>query len=423
MREFRCLGGDCEDTCCQHWDIHYDRQHYDVLAGAVAGRTHEEALFRAHVIVNPDATATDRDYAAIRLNENGYCPFLEDSGLCHLHSEFGIAPLSNICAFFPRVLSAFAMQVEMTGAMSCPEVVRLCLNSDLSAQAFVDFEPAMLPRQEDIPLARQVPASGLDFYAEKFPQVREVMLWLAQLEDYAFETRLYFLSSLGDRLAQSYHQGCAGDESFITYELQRIRNSRTLDTLDNYFLNYVTSEPVAIIVVQAILQLRIQQVPDDKLSRIVQLILQEYRSEIAQAPEAEVYGDNLPPDDLWRCYQRRWDRLNASFGIRVEECLTRYLVNCLQREWFISMPDPFVYIHLLCIRLAALRFLIASDPQIQFLIDSEAPLDELDRKIVELIYLFARGIDHNHAFLHVVYQAIAEQQMMSFDYAMPFIKF
>jgi hypothetical protein len=115
--------------------------------------------------------------------------------------------------------------------------------------------------------------------------------------------------------------------------------------------------------------------------------------------------------------------LNAQYGIRLEQCLTRYLVNCLQREWFVSMPDPFVYIHLLTIRLAVLRFLISSHPRIRQCLQQRADSTEIDKLLVEIVYLFARGIDHNHAFLHVVYQAMLEQQMMSFDYAMPFIKF
>ena len=94
-----------------------------------------------------------------------------------------------------------------------------------------------------------------------------------------------------------------------------------------------------------------------------------------------------------------------------------------QREWFISMPDPFVYFHLLTIRLAILRFLITSHPRIQSFLQQQADSAQIDKQLVEIVYLFARGIDHNLAFLQVVYQAMAEQQMMSFDYAMPFIKF
>ena len=177
------------------------------------------------------------------------------------------------------------------------------------------------------------------------------------------------------------------------------------------------------VVIQAVLQLRLQQAPDDKLSRMANEIFNLYRNQIQSQGDMEVYGDNLPPEELWQCYQQNWDRLNAQYGVRLEQCLSRYLVNCLQREWFVSMPNPFTYIHLLTIRLAILRFLIVSHPGIQQCLQQQRDRGEIDRQLVEIVYLFARGIDHNLAFLHVVYQAMAEQQMMSFDYAMPFIKF
>lgn len=423
MQAFRCLGGECEDTCCQHWDIRFDKMHYEKLREAVQVEPEQQALFQQYIVLNDGEQATDRDFARIKLNDKGFCPFLDASGLCQLHARFGIAPLSNVCAFFPRVLSAYADRVEMTGALSCPEVVRGCLLSDETQQAFTAFEPGILPRTDDVPLTRVVPASDIDFYASQFPAVREVMIWLAQLDNYAFETRLYFLSNLCHRLARGYHQGATPNQKLLDDELQRIQTGKTLDTLDNYYLNYVTAEPVAIVVIQAVLQLRMQQVPDDKLSRMASGIFADYRTQIQAEREIEVYGENLPPEELWHCYQQHWDVLNAQYGIRLEQCLTRYLVNCLQREWFVSMPDPFVYMHLLTIRLAILRFLISSHPHIRQCLQQRAGSAEIDKQLVEIVYLFARGIDHNHAFLHVVYQAMLEQQMMSFDYAMPFIKF
>lgn len=423
MQAFQCLGGDCEDTCCQHWDIRFDKLHYEKLQTAVQGHPEQEHLFQQYLVVNHSAHASERDYAYIKLNSAGYCPFLEGSGLCQLHAQFGVAPLSNICAFFPRVLSAYAERVEMTGAMSCPEVVRRCLFDEDATQDFSDFDPAILPRSENIPLSRMVPASGVDFYATNFPQIRDVMLWLARLDSYAFETRLYFLSNFAHRLARGYFQGCNPNQKLLEEEVARIEKARTLDTLDNYFTNYVTAEPVAIVVIQAVLQLRMQQASDDKLSRMARDIFESYRVQIQDDADVELYGDNLPPDELWRCYQQNWDRLNAVYGVRLEQCLTRYLLNCLQREWFVSMPDPFVYLHLLTIRLAILRFLIASHPDMQRVLQQGGDRDVLDQKLVTIVYLFARGIDHNHPFLHVMYQAMAEQQMMSFDYAMPFIKF
>lgn len=423
MQAFSCLGGECEDTCCQQWDIRFDRAHYEKLRKAVKLMPEQQSLFERYIVLNEGEQASDRNFAHIRLDDKGFCPFLDNSGLCQLHSCHGIEPLSNVCAFFPRVLSAYQGEIEMTGALSCPEVTRQCLFCEASEQQMKDMSSELLPRQDDVPLSRVVPATDADFYASQFPHVRETMIWLASHEDYAFETRQYFLSNLAHRLAPGYHQGCQPNQKLVNDELDRIRNSRTLQNLDDYYRHYSSTEPVAIAVIQAVLQLHLQQSPDDKLSQLSGRIFDAYRTVLQDQGEAEIYGDNLPPVALWHRYQENWDRLNAFYGVRLENCLSRYLVNCLQREWFVSMPDPFVYIHMLTVRLAILRFLIVSHPQLQQQMKNQAVQSELDKHLVEIVYLFARGIDHNLGFLQVLYQALVEQQMMSFDYAMPFIKF
>ena len=147
-----------------------------------------------------------------------------------------------------------------------------------------------------------------------------------------------------------------------------------------------------------------------------------YKVNYEKSEDFDVYGENIPPDKLALAFQQHWDKLNTRYGVQLEEYLARYVTNCLQREWFVSLPDPFVYIHMLTIRIAVLRFLITSHPNIISLLDNDVSIDEFNKKIVEVIYLYARSIDHNHAFLHVIFQAIYEQQMMSFDYSMAFIK-
>lgn len=423
MNEFACLGGDCEDTCCQHWDISLDRLHYEKIISSARANKDVNTRVQKYIVLNSDDGADKKKYAQINMNSEGYCPFLQSDHLCQLHAEFGPEFLGNICAFYPRVLSSYEETVELTGAMSCPEVVRQCLLGKEGADGFTRLDTSKLPRSDDLLFTRRLPSAGLDYYADKFRTVREVMLHVLNLDDYAFETRLYFLSNLCHRLAPGYHEGCKGNDKLLREELRRIYDRKTLDSLDDYYLNYVTSEPVAIVVIQAILQLRLQQVTDDKFSRLIISIFTTLRTQLEQGDDLEVYGDNLPPDELWQLYQQHWDKLNARFGARLEVFLTRYLTNCLQREWFVTMPDPFIYIHLLTIRLALLRFLITCHPGMQDLLEMEDDQKRFDNQVVEVVYLFARSIDHNHAFLSVVYQAITEQQMMSFDYAMPFIKF
>jgi lysine-N-methylase len=424
MLEFHCLGGDCEDTCCQNWDINLDKVHYDLLLSKVKAKSKERDFFNRNILLHDKNNTSESNYAYIKMQETGYCPFYSDSGLCDIHDKYGIEPLNDTCTFFPRVFSQWDNMAEMTGALSCPEIVRKCLFSDDTDHRMVDADINILPRPV-FPVSRIIETDN-NSYNSKFLDVRKQMLSIMSDSNFSFEARLYFLANFSYRLASHYHQGCQ-DNRRVDEEIKRIQSPEIKNQLDDYFFKFSNAEPVAIVVIQAILQLRIQHEGNDKLSQLAKDILQKYRINYQRSEDFDVYGENIPPDVLSDAFQQNWDELNTRFGVVLEEYFSRYVINCLQREWFISMPDPFSYIHMLTIRIGVLRFLITSHPDIIALLSADRseqnPIDKFNEKIVEILYLYARSIDHNHAFLHVVYQAMLEQQMMSFDYSLAFIKF
>ena len=431
LHEFKCLGGDCEDTCCQNWDIRLDEKHYNLLATAFSDDASHKITFKNHVKTFDKQEASERNFAYIKVNESGFCPFLNQHGLCHIHAEYGVEPLSDVCTFFPRVFSLSNNTAEMTGALSCPEMVRRCLFSSAQDYELTAMLKSTLPRN-DYPVSHRLDLTN-NFYHEKFPAVNEQLISLINDEQYAFETRMYFLANFTYRLAPHYHQSCEEKQKLIDEEILRIRNVDIKKQLDDYFYQFNTTEPVAIIIVQSILQLRIQYEGGDKLSKFAGQIFDNYKADLEKSEDFDVFGENVPPDILWKKFQGHWERLNSSYGAQLEVYFTRYVTNCLQREWFIGMPDPFVYIHMLSIRVAILRFLLTSHPNMISLVnpesmesDKQSP-DEIqqafDAIVVEVVYLFARSIDHNHNFLQVVFHAMLEQQMMSFDYSLPLIKF
>lgn len=426
MKNFQCLGGDCVDTCCQRWDINLDRYHYDKMEKRLQEQPAQANKFQQHIKLQEPEYSSEKNYAYIALSDSGFCPFLNNTGLCDIHAQFGVEPLSDVCAFFPRVISSIQNTLEQTGALSCPEVVRLCLTAEDDAQGFTDYSIKHLPRQERLPIARCVNNDDDSYYAHAFERVREVMLQLAAEDDYALETRLYFLANFAYRISGNYHQLAEQPQKSLDEEIKRIQAKAIKQQLEDYYNRFDNVEPVAVVVIQAILQLRIQHAQADKLSKLAADILQCYRDNLPEVDDAEVYADNLPPQLLWQAYQANWEKVNARVGVLLEKILSRYLINVLQREWFIAMPDPFVYIQMLIIRISLLRFLAVSHPAIGDILARELSDEQLNDAVmdemVKLIYLFARSIDHNHAFLNVIFQAMLEQQMLSFDYSLPFIK-
>ena len=431
LRDFTCIGGECEDTCCKGWDIRFDQKHYELLEAAVRQQGGAESkTLRRYVKVNEPESRTEQNYALLTLQKNGACPFLQTDGWCRLHKKFGVKPLSNICAYFPRVLSRYGDTVEMSGALSCPEIVRQCLFSEQGME-LVPFEPDILPRPDDYPLTRELDLPTGEYYYEQFLAVREVLLKLLELEGFPLSSRLYFLSSFASRLGPFYHHEAeAQHRSQLKKELERALQVSTLERLNEFASRYVSADPVAIIVVQAILQLRVQHYPDEPHTRLVQDILRHYEQNLPAPLQHATLDGALPAAEMWTLFQQQQAKIDKAFGLELEHCLSRYLYNCLLREWFITMPDLFTYIHMLTIRIAILRFLLYSHPAIITLAEQQAATDAssddltaLRKELVKVVYLHSRAIDHNTSFLKVVYDAINEQQMMNFEYALPFIRF
>ncbi len=431
MAEFVCIGAECEDTCCQSWDVHYDKPHYDILIASLSDNPQRREEILKHIHISAADTRKSSNYALIQFGNERYCPFLTTEKWCEIQRDFGVTVLSNICAFYPRVISQHGLYAEMTGALSCPEVVRRCF-SEAASSDWIRLDSKKLPRTEDLPFARSIDADTTDLYRRNFPRVRDCMLELLQQEDYVLETRLFFLASFTHRLASNYHLSGECNEELLATEINRMQDVAVLESLYDFYNGYSSDEPIAIIVIQSILQLQRQQMQGSGLEKMISEIFNHYAQLINTVEPTAVGVDNLPPAKLHEQFALDWHLVNTQWGAVLDDCLSRYVRNCLQREWFVSMPDPFVYVHLLTLRVAVLKFLITANKSMRdFMqlhqhrsVEERTELAEaFIEEVVAVTYQFARGIDQNLALLQVVYDALAEQQMMSFDYSLALIKF
>jgi len=431
LAEFRCLGPDCEDTCCQSWDVHYDKPHYDVLLAQLENKPQQREKILQHLQVTPSDARKPANYALIQFGNSRFCPFLTPDRWCEIHREFGVAALNDTCTFYPRVFSQQGGLTEMTGALSCPEVVRRCL-SGTASPAWVKYDPTLLPRRDTLPLARVIDSATADGYQQGFARVRACMLKLMRQEDYELETRLFFLASFTNRLASDYHLGGDCGEELLAAEIARMQDATLLESLYDFYNRYSSDEPIAMVVIQSILLLQRQQTHSGGLEKMITEIFNHYIQRINAAGTIAVHLDNLPPGKLHEQFAQDWQLLNTQWGMVLDSCLSRYVVNCLQREWFTSLPDPFVYAHLLTLRVAVLKFLITANKSMRDFVQMHLHCSEAERhalaaafidEVVAVTYQFARGIDQNLALLQIIYDALAEQQMMSFDYSLALIKF
>ena len=425
---FKCLGDQCSDTCCKDWEIKLDKIHYGFLKDKMSQNKSEADLFNKYIHINDDSVTGDHDYALISMSDSGTCPMLSTNGLCNLHAKYGVEPLGNVCAFYPRVISRCDMDMELSGALSCPEVARLCLLNEQPVK-FKKYSPSILPRTKDYPIQRELPKNVFDNYAKNFKRVRSVMLELAGKESASLTTRLYALASMAHNISRYYHRDCTEQSiQHLDDDLDYVVQNENLENITKFLAQNSSVNTIALVVIRAILEIKMTQFPAEGLSKIASDIYKSY-----QSPNSS--GDDvleIPIEHIQNKYDEYRQGISERWNKHCDRYFTRYLCNCMFREWFFSMPDTFTYIQMLLIRMAIMRFIFFSHPELQALAlrletedeeNSAEIIDKLDSLAVNLVYNFARSIDQNLSFLQIIFTAVSEQQMFNFDYSLPFVRF
>lgn len=113
---FRCLAGDCPDSCCKDWQVQVDASsaaRYCALPGALG-----EDLRAALREEDGETYLTVRD---------GRCPMWRRDGLCQIQAELGEGALCETCRQFPRLTHDYGDFVERGLELSCPEAAKWIL--------------------------------------------------------------------------------------------------------------------------------------------------------------------------------------------------------------------------------------------------------------------------------------------------------
>ena len=69
--DFRCIGPECEDSCCEGWFVQIDQATYKKYQ-AIPGF---QSNMARHLVLNT-RNATDSDHARVKLTPSWTCPFL-----------------------------------------------------------------------------------------------------------------------------------------------------------------------------------------------------------------------------------------------------------------------------------------------------------------------------------------------------------
>ncbi|WP_303838030.1 flagellin lysine-N-methylase [Ruminococcus flavefaciens] len=136
-RDFRCIAGDCRDSCCRGWEIDIDSDTYGYYM-SVGGEFGERLR-------------NSIQDGCFTLTEDERCPFLNEQGLCDIYTELGGDKLCQICSDHPRYFEWFGAFKEGGVGLCCEAAARLILSRPFAlCEEEVPFESASGEYDEEI---------------------------------------------------------------------------------------------------------------------------------------------------------------------------------------------------------------------------------------------------------------------------------
>ncbi|MBQ7001757.1 MAG: flagellin lysine-N-methylase [Oscillospiraceae bacterium] len=115
---FRCIAGDCPDSCCKEWGVQVDETAaamYRSLPGTLGDRLRE--------------VLSDEDGETVMTIVDGRCPMWRADGLCRIQAELGEEALCKTCREFPRLTHDYGDFIELGLELSCPEAAKFILEA------------------------------------------------------------------------------------------------------------------------------------------------------------------------------------------------------------------------------------------------------------------------------------------------------
>ena len=176
MQSFACIGTSCEENCCHGWQVTINKPTYKKYREVSIVDLRDK--LKDKMVITDNSTSTD-NYAHIKLDEKGFCPFLDEKSLCEIQGKLGADYLSKTCQTYPRVYNRVNDRVELYASLSCPEATRQLLKSD-DAMQYVEID---LP----FPNLNAVPVGSTYVVGEKTKDL------FSQLSPYINETAQFIL--------------------------------------------------------------------------------------------------------------------------------------------------------------------------------------------------------------------------------------
>lgn len=195
-KDFLCVAGECEDTCCAGWEI--------VIDPKSLKKYHESKTLKRRLL---------RDIkwrkGTFRQCKDGRCAFLREDGLCDLYRRLGADSLCHTCRTYPRHTEEFENVREITLSISCPQVARMLMERSEPVR-FLEWETDAEECYEDFDY----------FLFSCLTDARAVMIGILQNRKLAIDERLLLVLGIAHDLEVRFRLGRLGETDDVLTRAQ-----------------------------------------------------------------------------------------------------------------------------------------------------------------------------------------------------------
>lgn len=390
FKDFQCVGGKCEDSCCIGWDIDIDKETYEQYIQC--GNLDFEELFKNNMYINDECSNESVDYAKIKLNKHKKCPFLDSCNYCKIHSKMSEDYLSNTCSHFPRILNKIDEEYEISLDVACPEAARIVLGQ----------KEGILFERDDIDLKKYIVAGEIDTNDEEyedypikyFKEIRNYCINIMKNRDFDISSRLFILGDFLFKLEEEADENCDSVYRFIeNYNIEQAAQSYKRNDL-----NYMMQISLLDNIVNSL----------DIYNETDSILFKEYTKEVTE-------GFNIKSSEQ---LESECDRYIDAFADYSREYIDKnnyifenYFVNFMYNNLFpYSESDSmFEGYMMLLIRYSLIRFYLVG----KYLYNKK----ECPKDIIKFIQVFSKAIEHDKNYIEEILDYILENEFDNMEFA------
>ena len=229
FKQFKCIGGECEDHCCKEWHVNIDKNSYEKYKAI------DNVIWREKLLSN--IKIDENNKAGMKLPVGG-CSLLTKEGMCNLQLELGEGYLCDTCKAYPRVAAYIDNRLEKSLSLSCAEAARIALLNEAPMTFEINYETKEKNEMAGIKIKNSYESWTKLSWKKYFWPLREFIIDLMQYREVSLEKRLMILGVFCDKLENLVGQ----DKADLTIELiEDYRNKISQGMFNNLFDNVTPS--------------------------------------------------------------------------------------------------------------------------------------------------------------------------------------